>query len=66
MSAALILELIGALTPVANNLITWIEKATTAVQQSGELSAADLDKLAQIEQSQSWTIDPDPVPPTAP
>lgn len=64
MSAALILELIGALTPVANNLISWIEKATTSLKQSAELSDADLANLAQIEAGQNWTIDPDPAPPT--
>ena len=66
MSVAAILALLSALTPVANNLIAWIESATTAVKQSGELSPADLDALAQIENSQSWTIDPDPVPPVPP
>ena len=66
MSPSVLLALISAIIPVANNLITWIEKATSAVKQSAELSPADLDALAQIESSKSWNIDPDPAPPVPP
>jgi hypothetical protein len=66
MPVALLIPLIGAAIPFANNLISWIAQATAAAKQASDLSEADLQALQTHISSATWNIDPDPVVPPGP
>lgn len=66
MTPEAIIALIGALAPIANNLLDWIMKANATLKQSAEMTPdqeAQLDALvASLPTLPGYKVDPDPTP----
>lgn len=69
MTPAAIIALIGALAPIANNLLDWIMKANATLKQSTEMTPdqeAQLDALvASLPTLPGYKVDADPTGPGA-
>jgi hypothetical protein len=63
MSPTIIIGLIGALVPLVNNVLSWIDKAQTTLKQSTELTPEQEKELDgyidQIDAPSWWKIDSD-------
>lgn len=60
MNPQLIISLVGALAPIVNNMLAWIEKAQGDLKQNAELTAEQEKELdlyiSQIDQPAWWKV----------